>query len=100
MINPKPSAPSRDFTMKPGPRPSIYTGFRAPPTAAEKQQHSSSVDLRPPSLILLRSIDHLTLGGGVDLLLANLTAVTEYRFAAAVVSLSREHLRVWPLPLR
>jgi hypothetical protein len=31
MINRKVSAPSNNLTMKPEPRPSIYTGFRTPP---------------------------------------------------------------------
>ena len=32
MINRKASAPSNNLTMKPEPRPSIYTGFRTPPS--------------------------------------------------------------------
>jgi DNA-binding Lrp family transcriptional regulator len=31
MINRKVSAPSNNLTMKPKPRPSMYTGFRTPP---------------------------------------------------------------------
>lgn len=53
-----------------------------------------------PSLVLLRSADHLTPDGQADLLSTNLPAVEKELTAGSVVSLSQHHLRVRPLPLR
>jgi predicted nuclease of predicted toxin-antitoxin system len=53
-----------------------------------------------PSLVLLRSADHLTPTDQGDLLVANLPAVVKDLEAGAVVSLSPAHLRVRPLPMR
>lgn len=52
-----------------------------------------------PSLVLLRSADHLTPGEQAALLTANLPAVTADLDSGAVVSLSRMHLRVRALPV-
>jgi predicted nuclease of predicted toxin-antitoxin system len=56
--------------------------------------------LRGPSLILLRSADHLGPDEQADLLLANLPPLAKEIDAGSVVSLSRRHLRVRPLPIR
>lgn len=56
--------------------------------------------LRSPSMILLRSADHLSSDEQAGLLLANLPALTKDLDAGSVVSISRNHLRVRPLPLR
>jgi predicted nuclease of predicted toxin-antitoxin system len=56
--------------------------------------------LKSPSLILLRSADHLTPDRQADLLITNLPAVEKDLAAGSVVSLSQRHLRVRPLPLR
>jgi predicted nuclease of predicted toxin-antitoxin system len=56
--------------------------------------------LRGPSLVLLRSADHLTSDEQTELLLANLPALLEYLESGCVVSISTRHLRVRPLPMR
>lgn len=56
--------------------------------------------LRGPSLILLRSADHLTPHDQAELLLANLPTMVEYLDAGCVVSMSTRHLRVRTLPMR
>jgi predicted nuclease of predicted toxin-antitoxin system len=53
-----------------------------------------------PSLILLRSADHLTPDEQAGLLVANIPAVAKDLDSGAVVSLSPSRLRVRPLPLR
>lgn len=53
-----------------------------------------------PSLVLLRSADHLSPNEQADLLLANLPTVLQDIDAGCVVSISRNHLRVRPLPIR
>lgn len=53
-----------------------------------------------PSLILLRSADHLSPTEQADLLLANLPAVLQDLDSGCVVSISRNHLRVKSLPIR
>ncbi|MCE5291819.1 MAG: DUF5615 family PIN-like protein [Nocardiaceae bacterium] len=53
-----------------------------------------------PSLVLFRSADHLTPVEQTALLAANLPTVTTELESGAVVSISREHLRVRLLPLR
>jgi predicted nuclease of predicted toxin-antitoxin system len=55
--------------------------------------------LRSPSLVLLRSADHLTPSEQTGLRVANLPAVAEDLEAGAVVSLSRNRLRVRALPV-
>lgn len=53
-----------------------------------------------PSLVLFRSADALAPSGQAALLAANLPTVEDELRAGAVVSISREHLRVRRLPLR
>ncbi|MGH3874631.1 MAG: DUF5615 family PIN-like protein [Pseudonocardiaceae bacterium] len=53
-----------------------------------------------PSLILLRSADHLNPTEQADLLLANLPAVLQDLDSGCVVSMSRNHLRVRSLPIQ
>lgn len=53
-----------------------------------------------PSLILLRSADHLNPTEQAHLLLANLPAVLQDLDSGCVVSMSRNHLRVKSLPIR
>jgi predicted nuclease of predicted toxin-antitoxin system len=53
-----------------------------------------------PSLILLRSADHLSPDEQAQLLLANLPAVLQDLDAGCVVSMSQNHLRVKPLPIQ
>jgi predicted nuclease of predicted toxin-antitoxin system len=53
-----------------------------------------------PSVVLLRSADHLTPDQQADLLLANLPAVAAELETGAVVSIARGRLRVRPLPVR
>ena len=55
--------------------------------------------LTVPSLIFLRSADHLAPTEQAALLLANLTTVTADLVAGSVFSLSTSHLRVRRLPL-
>ena len=52
-----------------------------------------------PSVVLLRSADHLTQDQQAVLLVANLPAVTAELDAGAVVSIARGRLRVRPLPV-
>lgn len=56
--------------------------------------------LRGPSLILLRSADHLIPDQQAELLLANLPQLVKDLEAGCVVSISTRHLRVRPLPIR
>jgi predicted nuclease of predicted toxin-antitoxin system len=56
--------------------------------------------LRGPSLVLMRSADHLTPDEQADLLLANLPPLAKELEAGSVVSISMGHLRVRPLPMR
>jgi predicted nuclease of predicted toxin-antitoxin system len=53
-----------------------------------------------PSVVLLRSADHLTPDQQASMLAANLPAVAEELEAGAVVSMARGRLRVRPLPMR
>lgn len=53
-----------------------------------------------PSLVLLRSADHLTPQQQAGLLVANIEAVTEELQAGAVVTIGRGHMRVRVLPVR
>lgn len=53
-----------------------------------------------PSLILLRSADHLSPDEQANLLLANLAAMQQDLDAGCVVSISLNHLRIKPLPIR
>lgn len=53
-----------------------------------------------PSLILLRSADHLSPDEQAHLLLANFPAVAHDLDTGCVVSISRNHLRVRPLPIQ
>jgi predicted nuclease of predicted toxin-antitoxin system len=52
-----------------------------------------------PSVVLLRSADHLTPDQQAVLLVTNLPAVTADLDAGAVVSIARGRLRVRPLPV-
>jgi predicted nuclease of predicted toxin-antitoxin system len=52
-----------------------------------------------PSLVLLRSADALTASAQCSLLVQNLRTVKEEIHAGAVVSVSRDHLRVRSLPI-
>ncbi|MGH2938779.1 MAG: DUF5615 family PIN-like protein [Solirubrobacterales bacterium] len=54
---------------------------------------------RAPSVVLLRSADHMRPPEQADLLVANLAAVEEDLARGAVVSLTRRHLRVRELPI-
>jgi len=56
--------------------------------------------LRGPSLVLLRSADHLAPDQQSELLLANLPQLVKDLEAGCVVSISTRHLRVRPLPMR
>lgn len=55
---------------------------------------------RSPSLVLMRSADALTPTEQAELLVANLPTVVNALGDGAVVSISRHHLRMRPLPLR
>ena len=55
--------------------------------------------LRTPSLILLRSADHLTPNQQAARVVANIPSVVGELVLGAVVSLSMEHLRVRRLPI-
>jgi predicted nuclease of predicted toxin-antitoxin system len=55
--------------------------------------------LSSPSLLLLRSADHLTPDRQAELLLANLASVTAELEAGAVVTIARGRLRVRTLPI-
>lgn len=52
-----------------------------------------------PSVVLLRSADHLTPGQQATLLIANLPAVAAELDSGAAVSIARSRLRVRPLPV-
>jgi predicted nuclease of predicted toxin-antitoxin system len=52
-----------------------------------------------PSVVLLRSADHLTPGQQATLLIANLPAVAAELDSGAAVSIARGRLRVRPLPV-
>jgi predicted nuclease of predicted toxin-antitoxin system len=54
---------------------------------------------RAPSVVLLRSADHMRPPEQADLLAANLVAVEEDLTSGAIVSLTRRHLRVRELPI-
>jgi predicted nuclease of predicted toxin-antitoxin system len=54
---------------------------------------------RAPSVVLLRSADHLRPHKQADLLAANLPALGEDLEAGAIVSFARGHLRVRELPI-
>jgi predicted nuclease of predicted toxin-antitoxin system len=54
---------------------------------------------RAPSVVLLRSADHLRPREQAGLLSANLPAISEDLAAGAIVSLARGHLRVRALPI-
>jgi predicted nuclease of predicted toxin-antitoxin system len=53
-----------------------------------------------PSVVLLRSADHLTPDQQAMMLAANLPAVADELETGAVVSIARGRLRVRPLPVR
>ncbi|QOD92729.1 MULTISPECIES: DUF5615 family PIN-like protein [Microcella] len=53
-----------------------------------------------PSLVLLRSSDHLAPAVQAEILISNLSAVESDLSEGAVVSIVREHVRVRRLPLR
>lgn len=55
--------------------------------------------LSAPSVVLLRSADHLRPAEQAELLVANLPAIAESLGEGAIASLSRERLRVRPLPI-
>lgn len=55
--------------------------------------------LPSPSLVLLRSADHLSPDQQAELLVANLASVTEELKSGAVVTIARGHLRVRTLPM-
>jgi predicted nuclease of predicted toxin-antitoxin system len=55
---------------------------------------------RAPSLVLLRSADHLTPDEQASLLLANLSALAKDIDAGSVITISQGRLRVRPLPMR
>lgn len=57
-------------------------------------------NLPSPSLLLLRSADHLSPDQQANLLLANLGSVTEELVAGAVVTIARGRMRVRTLPMR
>lgn len=52
-----------------------------------------------PSVVLLRSSDHLTPDEQADLLLTGLPLVADDLDAGAVVTLTRDRIRVRPLPI-
>ncbi len=54
---------------------------------------------RAPSVVLLRSADHMRPPEQAALLAANLPAVAEDLERGAIVSLTRRHLRVRQLPI-
>jgi predicted nuclease of predicted toxin-antitoxin system len=56
-------------------------------------------ELRVPSVVLLRSADHLRPFEQARLLVANLTRVEGELAAGAIVSLSQRHLRIRDLPV-
>jgi predicted nuclease of predicted toxin-antitoxin system len=56
-------------------------------------------ELRGPSVVLLRSADHLRPPDQAILLIANLPRVEDELAAGAIVSLNRRHLRVRELPV-
>lgn len=60
----------------------------------------STGDQHRPSVVLLRSADHLTPDQQAGLLVPNLPAVTDELEAGTMVTLARGRLRVRPLPLR
>ena len=53
-----------------------------------------------PSVVLLRSADHLTPDQQASLLVANLPALVDGLKAGALVSIARGRLRMRPLPIR
>jgi predicted nuclease of predicted toxin-antitoxin system len=53
-----------------------------------------------PSVVLLRSADHLTPGQQAALLAANLAAVADALTAGAIVSMARGRLRIRALPVK
>ena len=53
-----------------------------------------------PSVVLLRSADHLTPGQQATLLAANLPAVADGLKAGALVTIARGRMRMRPLPIR
>jgi predicted nuclease of predicted toxin-antitoxin system len=53
-----------------------------------------------PSVVLLRSADHLTPDQQATMLAANLSTVSDELEKGAVVSMARGRLRVRPLPVR
>lgn len=55
--------------------------------------------LATPSVVLLRSADHMRPGEQADLIAANLPAITDALGEGAIASLSRERLRVRALPI-
>jgi predicted nuclease of predicted toxin-antitoxin system len=55
--------------------------------------------LRAPSVVLLRSADHMRPVQQAEFLVANLATVGEELAAGAIVSLTRLHLRVRELPI-
>ncbi|MBW3668484.1 MAG: hypothetical protein KY443_04650 [Actinobacteria bacterium] len=55
--------------------------------------------LSKPSFILLRSADHLTSSQQADLLLANLSPVSDDLEGGAIVTFARGRLRVRRLPI-
>lgn len=57
-------------------------------------------ELTSPSLVLLRSADHLSPAQQADLVLANIVSVADELRAGAVVTIARGRLRVRPLPMR
>ncbi|MGH3546487.1 MAG: DUF5615 family PIN-like protein [Mycobacteriales bacterium] len=56
--------------------------------------------LPSPSLVLLRSHDHLTPDEQAELLLRNLPAVEQDLSTGAVVSITVDRMRVRPLPMK
>lgn len=55
--------------------------------------------LATPSVVLLRSADHMRPTEQADLLAANLPAIAEALEEGAIASLSRDHLRIRSLPI-
>jgi predicted nuclease of predicted toxin-antitoxin system len=53
-----------------------------------------------PSVVLLRSADHLTPTEQANLLAANLSSVADGLKAGALVSIARGRMRIRPLPIR
>lgn len=54
---------------------------------------------RGPSVVLLRSADHLRPPGQASLLIANLPSVKDELAVGAIVSLNQRHLRIRQLPI-